>query len=368
MASEIVNNDEVAVLPNDQQDALLKGIVADMAKLNLLGLGKAQAALASAMLKPIREAQKLLDKAADKPKRLSPHLRKFREWKEYVHEDAKKHGWPQFTSTKKNTKTGVTDTTTYDASIVVEDAHVFPTQDSKGKYKSLTPVQASSLAKHYWSEAAKAGARQDLWEAFSLIYNPDAPADDEKSSSADASEKKSGSQKKSGDAAAKKAQADIDKQMKAAKKEADRKQKLEDKQRKLREEAEAIQRALENPQTPEQRAADIAAKKAAREAAKKAKEAPVAAVAAASEPASPIVVVEKPKAMAMKRAPIVAYVDTFVPNPEGLATEWAFKGVSYFRSPLNALYDIDAQVYVGVFDPKTATINADVANPDPEQE
>jgi hypothetical protein len=144
---------------------------------------------------------------------------------------------------------------------------------------------------------------------------------------------------------------------------------LEEKQRKLLEEAEALKRALENPMTPEQLAVDLAAKKAAREA-KKATKQPMKievieekSVSVAASPA----VSEKPKALKRVTAPVVAYVDNFVPHPEGDLLEWAFKGTTYFRSPQNALYD-ENQDFLGVFDPKSAKIipASEISNPDDE--
>jgi hypothetical protein len=370
MASEIVNNDEIEMIPTQEEADLLKEVTALMGKLNLVQLGKCQLALANAMLKPIKEAQKLLDKASKQPKRTSPHLRLFREWKEYVHEHAKANGWPQFTSAKKDKKSGAETVTTYDASVCVEGKYVFPTADAKGKYKTMSPVLASSLAKYYWSASANAGARQDLWETFFASFKPDAESDEK--SPASPSVKKSAEEKKL-EAEAKKAKAEIEKAKKLAEKELARKQKLEEKQRKLLEEAEALKRALENPMTPEQLATDLAAKKAAREAKKAAKAAKepmkievVEEEKSVSVAASPAVS-EKPKALKRVAAPVVAYVDNFVPHPEGDLLEWAFKGTTYFRSPLNALYD-ESQDFLGVFDPKSAKIipASEVSNPDDE--
>ena len=88
-------------------------------------------------------------------------------------------------------------------------------------------------------------------------------------------------------------------------------------------------------------------------------DAPVAAKPAVSAESTPKVI-SRPK-----KAAVAAYVDTFVPHSSGDPTEWIFKGETYYRSVKNALYNIDGE-FQGVFDKTTATINADVANPDDE--
>ena len=130
--------------------------------------------------------------------------------------------------------------------------------------------------------------------------------------------------------------------------------------------------ALENPQTPEQKKADMAAKKAERDAKKAAKAAsqPMKIEVVEEEKSESIaaasVVAEKPKAVKRVTAPTVAFVDDFVaPEEEGDLALWTFRGVSYYRSAKNAMYDAE-QNFLGVFDPKTVKINADVTNPDDE--
>lgn len=361
MAMEFENNDELVIVSGDQ-DALLKEVSEKLKQMDLIQLAKCQAALAAAMLRPIKQAAKLLEKASKQPKRASPHLRIFREWKEFVHADAKANGWPQFVSTKVDKNSKQETTTQYEASIQVNGEWVFPGADAKGKYKSISPVQASSLAKHYWSQKENAGARQDLWEAFYAKFQlENAVEADEKSVGSpagakvvmSAAEKQAAAEAKK---SAKEAQKQAEKAKKEAEKELARKQKAADKLRELQEKAAALQMAIESPEAvpKKPRAKKAVAEVVVAKAATPAVSAPV--VSASSTPK----VVSRPK-----KAAVAAYVDTFEADVNGDLKEWAFKGQNYFRSPKDALYDENCE-FLGVFDKTTATIISDAVNPDDE--
>lgn len=359
MAMEFENNDELVIASGDQ-DLLLKEVSEKLKQMDLLQMAKVQAALAAAMLKPIKQAAKMLEKAAKAPKRASPHLRIFREWKEFVHADAKANGWPSFTSSKMDKTSKTEQVMTYDGSIEVNGEHVFPTADAKGKYKTISPVQASSLAKYYWSQKEKTGTREDLWNAFFEKFQRENPAEesDEKSAASPAGAKVVVSAAdKAAAAAAAKAKKEAEKEEKKAKKEADkeqaRKEKAANKLKELQEKAEALKLAIESPEAAPKKPRAKKAEPAVAEAAK-----PAAAKPAAAATASPKVVSRVKKA-------VVAYVDTFEPAENGDLKEWDFKGETYFRSPLNALYDTECN-FLGVFDKTTATINVEAANPDDE--
>lgn len=360
MAMEIENNDELVIVSADQE-TLLKEVTEKMKQMDLLQLAKCQAALAATMLKPIKQAAKLLEKAAKAPKRASSHLKKFREWKEFVHADAKKNGWPQFTSTKVDKNTKVETTTVYDASILKDGEHVFPTADQKGKYKGITPVQASSLAKLYWSEKDGGnGTRKDLWDEFFTKFQLENPAGSEEEKSSAGPKVVMSAADKQAAADVKKQQKEAEKAKKEAQKEIDRKKKAADKLKELQEKAAALQMAIESPDALPKKPR---AKKATPMKIEVIEDAAVAAKPAVSEPAKPA---ESPKTVSRpKKAAVAAYVDTFVADPSGDLKEWSFKGQTYFRSPKNALYDEHCE-YLGVFDKTTATINTEVANPDDE--
>lgn len=361
MAMEFENNDELVIVSGDQE-TLLKEVTEKMKQMDLLQLAKCQAALAAAMMKPIKQAAKLLEKASKAPKRASPHLRIFREWKEFVHADAKANGWPQFTSTKVDKNSKQESTTVYDGSIQVNGEHVFPTADVKGKYKGISPVQASSLAKQYWSQKEKTGTREDLWNEFFEKFQRENPEEsDEKSVDSPAGPKvvmSSTEKQAAADAkkAAKDAQKLADKAKKDAEKELARKQKAADKLRELQEKAAQLQLAIESPESVPKKP------RAKKETAKVEVVEEKAATPAVSAVSSPKVIV-RPKKAAVA---VAAYVDTFeAPEEKDEVREWTFKGVEYLRSKQNALYDTDMN-FLGVFDKTTATINTDVANPDDE--
>lgn len=354
MAMEFENNDELIIASGDSE-TLLKEVTEKLKTMDLIAMAKLQAALAAAMLRPIKQAAKLLEKASKAPKRASPHLRIFREWKEFVHADAKANGWPSFTSTKTDKTSKAETTTVYDASICVNGEHVFPTADAKGKRKGISPVQASSLAKQYWSQKEKTGTREDLWNVFYAKFQLENPEDsDEKSSASPAGAKvvmsaTEKAEKAASAKAAKEAQKLADKQKKEMEKELARKEKAANKLKELQEKAAALQLAIDSPEAVP----------------KKPRAKKEVVVAKASTPAvssdSPTPkVVSRPK-----KAVVAAYVDTFEADENGDLKEWTFKGVTYYRSPLNALYD-EEQNFLGVFDKTTATINSDVANPDDE--
>lgn len=357
MAMEFENNDELIIASGDSE-TLLKEVTEKLKTMDLIAMAKLQAALAAAMLRPIKQAAKLLEKASKAPKRASPHLRIFREWKEFVHADAKANGWPSFTSTKID-KTSKAETTTFnDASICVNGEHVFPTADAKGKYKGISPVQASSLAKQYWSQKEKKGTREDLWNVFYAKFQLENPEDsDEKSSASPAGAKVVISATEKAEKAAKakadkEAQKLADKQKKEMEKELARKEKAANKLKELQEKAAALQLAIDSPEAVPKKPR---AKKA------------VAAVEVAKA-STPAVSTDSPTPKVVsrpKKAVVAAYVDTFEADADGDLKEWTFKGVTYYRSPLNALYD-EEQNFLGVFDKTTATIKSDVANPDDE--
>lgn len=358
---EIENNDELVIASGDQE-TLLKEVTEKMKQMDLLQLAKCQAALAAAMLKPIRQAAKILDKASKQPKRASPHLRIFREWKEYVHADAKANGWPEFVSTKvdKNSKQEIT--TKYNGSIQVDGQWVFPDADAKGKYKGISPVQASSLAKFYWSQKEAKGTREDLWNAFFAKFQLENPEDsDEKSAESpagakvvmSASEKQAAAEAKK---AAKEAEKAAAKAAKEAEKELARKQKAADKLKELQEKAAALQMAIDSPEAVPKKPR---AKKATPMKIEVVEDAPKASQPAVSTDSTPKVV-SRPK-----KAAVAAYVDTFVPEESGDLGLWTFKGTNYYRSPKDALYDAEC-TFLGVFDKATATIITDITNPDDE--
>lgn len=357
MAMEIENNDELVIVSADQE-TLLKEVTEKMKQMDLLQLAKCQAALAATMLKPIKQAAKLLEKAAKAPKRASSHLKQFREWKEFVHADAKKNGWPQFTSTKVDKNTKVETTTVYDASILKDGEHVFPTADQKGKYKGISPVQASSLAKQYWSNKENVGTRKDLWDEFYAKYQLENPAGSEEEKSSAGPKVVMSAADKQAAADVKKQQKEAEKAKKEAQKEIDRKKKAADKLKELQEKAAALQMAIESPdalpkkpRAKKEKVIEVVSTEAAK---------PAVSVEEAAKPA------ESPKTVVRpKKAAVAAYVDTFVADPSGDLKEWSFKGQTYFRSPKNALYDEQCE-YLGVFDKTTATINTEVANPDDE--
>lgn len=363
MAMEIENNDELVIVSADQE-TLLKEVTEKMKQMDLVQLAKCQAALAATMLKPIKQAAKLLEKAAKAPKRASTHLKKFREWKEFVHADAKKNGWPEFTSTKVDKNTKEPKTQIYNASILKDDQHVFPTADEKGKYKGITPVQASSLAKLYWSEKDGGhGTRKDLWDEFFAKFQLENPAGSEEKSSAGPKVVMSAADKQA-QSDAKKAEREANKAKKDAEKEVERKKKAAEKLKELQEKAAQLQLAIESP--------NALPKKPRAKKEKPAFDASTLIEVVSTEAAKPAVSeeaakpAESPKTVVRpKKAAVAAYVDTFVPDPKGDLKEWAFKGVTYWRSPKNALYDEHCD-YLGTFDKTTATINAEVANPDDE--
>ena len=353
MAMEFENNDELVIASGDQE-TLLKEVMEKMKQLDLIQLAKCQAALAAAMLAPIKKAAKLLEKTSKAPKRASPHLRIFREWKEFVHADAKANGWPQFTSTKVDKTSKQESTTVYDGSIQVNGEHVFPSADAKGKYKGISPVQASSLAKQYWSQKEKTGTREDLWNAFFAKYqleNPEEESDEKSSASPAGAKVVLSAAEKEAAAAAAKAQKDAkkaaEKAEKEAKKELDRKEKAANKLKDLQKKAEELQQAIESP-TAIPTKPRVTKKKAV------VVETEVVAAVAASTPK----VISR-----STKAAVAAYVDTFVADPNGDLKEWDFKGKTYYRSANNGLYDEECN-FLGVFDKTTATINTDAECPD----
>ena len=353
MAMEIENQDELVIVSGGQEE-LVADVLDKLKRLDLLQLSKCQIALASAMSKPIKIAAKLIEKAASKKKRTSPHLAEFREWKEFVHAHAKLNGWPAFTSvseSKDADKAGKV--TNYPEAIAWTEAtpltkpdasvkFVFPTPNEKNKYKTMSPVQASSLAKYYWSAKKKTGAREDLWIEFKSAYDlkvASAAEEDEKSDSA-AEKKPKGKKAK---------MTEEEKEENAAKKAAERKQKAldaaakkaADKLAKLKADAEALEAKMSSPDGM----AALAAPKP-----RKSKKAAEAAESPKSE-AAPSTPAETPKTIARPKKAAIA-VDPWVPHPEGEIQEFILKGKTYYRGK-TSLYDVDLKTgeseYLGKF-------------------
>jgi hypothetical protein len=360
MAMEIENQDELMIVANGQEE-LIADVLEKLKRLDLLQLSKCQVALASAMSKPIKQAAKLLEAAANKKKRSSPHLAEFREWKEFVHAHAKSNGWPAFSVTsesKDSAKAGKV--TNYEASVEWTEAtpltkpdasikYVFPTASEKGKYKTMSPVQASSLAKYYWSAKQASGTRQDLWIAFKREYDlkvESGVVEDEKSDAA--AEKKP---------KAKKAKmSEEEKEEAKAKKDAEKKQKAiesaakkaADKLAKLKADADALEAKIASPD-------GIAAL-----AAPKPRKAKKAAEAAESPKVEEVVAAVSPKVIARPKKAAIAAKDSWVPHPEGDLLEFVLKGKTYFRGN-TSLYDEDGD-FAGKFDFATQSINDDAEN------
>jgi hypothetical protein len=326
-------------LPIGNED-LLKDVVAKLKILSLADQQKCMVQLVAFMAKGVREASKLLEKAAKTPKRKSPHLAIHRDWTAYVLQDAKMNGWPSFsvTITKKDKSIEMK---SFESSVMNEkNEHVF--SDTK---KPISSATAAQLAKFYWSKDN--GANKELYEQF-MANRPMESVESNSSSttsSASSSPKKSKKTEEEKAAIKKAAQdkKDADKIKKALEREATAAKKNEAEKAKLL----AKLAEIENP-SPKSASKSKKSKKTSESEIPSSAIAAVAAVAASSSPPT--------KRLVMKKAK--ENKDDFVPsapNDPDVFDPWVFQGNNYARNCMNEIANEEDEV-IGTYDPKTNTI------------